>query len=206
MSQRELAERIGRHQTAIGPYERGEYAPPREIVEQLAVALETSPEYLAFGRDPHRATLPVIGRVGPGGLLFPLLEPAAPGPKLAEERLEALCIEDDSMAPVIRPGQLAIVAAGVGTDPCLWLGREVAAQLADGRQLLRRLAPAALKDRFDLAALAGPTLQNVELTSARPVIAVLWPEAVVWHDGRADLFGRSGFSRLTGGVEGTGVF
>ena len=38
MSQIELARRIGRHQTAIGPYERGEYAPPRDIVERLAVS------------------------------------------------------------------------------------------------------------------------------------------------------------------------
>ena len=54
MSQVELARRIGRHQTAIGPYERDEYEPPRDVVEKLAHVLETSPEYLYFGRSPQQ--------------------------------------------------------------------------------------------------------------------------------------------------------
>ena len=32
LSQVELARLIGRHQTVIGPYERDEYEPPRDIV------------------------------------------------------------------------------------------------------------------------------------------------------------------------------
>ena len=59
MSQVELARRIGRHQTAIGPYERDEYEPPRDVVEKLALVLETSPEYLYFGRSPTQIALPV---------------------------------------------------------------------------------------------------------------------------------------------------
>ncbi len=51
MSQVELARRVGRHQTTIGPYERDEYTPSRDIVERLASVLDTTPEYLLFGRD-----------------------------------------------------------------------------------------------------------------------------------------------------------
>ena len=64
MSQVELARRIGRHQTAIGPYERDEYEPPRDVVEKLALVLETSPEYLYFGRNPSQIALPVVGQSG----------------------------------------------------------------------------------------------------------------------------------------------
>ena len=71
MSQVELARRVGRHQTAIGPYERDEYEPPRDVVEKLALVLETSPEYLYFGRSPQQATLPVLGRLGRAGMLEP---------------------------------------------------------------------------------------------------------------------------------------
>ncbi|MCB1834358.1 MAG: helix-turn-helix transcriptional regulator, partial [Geminicoccaceae bacterium] len=46
MSQAELARLIGRHQTAIGPYERDEYMPARDIVAKLADILGTTPEYL----------------------------------------------------------------------------------------------------------------------------------------------------------------
>ena len=52
MSQVELARRVGRHQTAIGPYERDEYEPPRDVVEKLALVLETSPEYPVFRPQP----------------------------------------------------------------------------------------------------------------------------------------------------------
>ena len=71
MSQVELANRIGRHQTAIGPYERDEYEPPRDVVEKLASVLETSPEYLYFGRSPQQVTVQVVGRLGRAGLLEP---------------------------------------------------------------------------------------------------------------------------------------
>ena len=67
LSQVDLARLIGRHQTVIGPYERDEYAPPREIVERLAGALDTSPEYLFFGRSPRRSTIEVVGDIGPLG-------------------------------------------------------------------------------------------------------------------------------------------
>ena len=71
MSQVELARRIGRHQTAIGPYERDEYEPPRDVVEKLALVLETSPEYLYFGRSPPQIALPVVGRIGRAGCSRP---------------------------------------------------------------------------------------------------------------------------------------
>ena len=64
MSQVELARRIGRHQTAIGPYERDEYEPPRDVVEKLALVLETSPEYLYFGRNPQQIALPWSAELG----------------------------------------------------------------------------------------------------------------------------------------------
>jgi len=71
LRQAELARLVGRHQTAIGPYERDEYAPPPEIVERLARALDTSAEYLLFGRHPRRSAIPLVGRIGPGGLAEP---------------------------------------------------------------------------------------------------------------------------------------
>jgi transcriptional regulator with XRE-family HTH domain len=179
MSQLELARRVGRHQTAIGPYERGEYAPTGEILERLAMALETSPEYLLFGRDPRRASLPVLGHIGPACMLIqPAEGHAAATMRLAEERLTVAHVEDDLMAPVLRKGQLALLATGLTTDPSAWLGRDALVDLTDGRRLLRRLLPAAEPGRFDLAAHSGPTLHNLSVASARPVLGVLWPEAM----------------------------
>lgn len=179
LSQIELARRIGRHQTAIGPYERDEYAPPRAIVERLAEALETTPEFLVFGRQPGQAGLQVIGQIGPGGVLA--REESTRGPRiaaLATARLAAVLVEDDTMAPVLRSGQIALVAAAAEANADRLLGREVLAELEDGRALLRRLLPAAELGAYDLAAHAAPTLRGVRLARARALLGVLWPAAL----------------------------
>lgn len=177
MSQGELGRQIGRHQTSIGPYERGEYAPPRDVVERLAVALDTTPEYLLFGRDPRRIVLPVIGRAGIAGTVARPPAERSGHVRLADERLGAVPIEDDTMAPILRAGQLALVAIAA-VAPSLCLGREALVELADGRRLVRRLLPAAEPDRFDLACPAGPTLRGALVVAAQPVLGALWPEAL----------------------------
>ncbi|MEK0082197.1 helix-turn-helix domain-containing protein [Benzoatithermus flavus] len=181
MSQVELAQRIGRHQTAIGPYERDEYEPPRDVVEKLAAALDTSPEYLYFGRHPRQTALSVVGRLGRAGLLEPQDEPSAELVVLGDDRLQGYRLLDDSMAPVFRERQLVLVPAVASQKPVQLLGRDVLAELADGRVLLRRLLPAADPTRFDLAAYNASILPSVTLKSARPVVGVLWPEA--WSEG-----------------------
>jgi transcriptional regulator with XRE-family HTH domain len=177
ISQVELAQRIGRHQTAIGPYERDEYEPPREVIEKLAAALETSAEYLYFGRSPQRTALGVVGRLGRAGLLEPQGEPLIEPVSLKDAQLRGYRLLDDSMAPVFRPGQLVLTEAAPSHDPARLLGRDVLAELADGRTLLRRLLPAVDPDRFDLAAYNAPTLSSVALRTARTIAGALWPEA-----------------------------
>ena len=116
MSQVELAGRIGRHQTAIGPYERDEYEPPRDVVEKLAAVLDTSPEYLYFGRSPQRATLHVAGRLGAAGMLEPQADGSLEMLSLRDQQLRGYRVQDDTMAPVFRPGQIALVLAGAGVS------------------------------------------------------------------------------------------
>ena len=140
MSQVELARRIGRHQTAIGPYERDEYEPPRDVVEKLALVLETSPEYLYFGRSPLQIALPVVGRIGRAGLLEAANEPTMELVQLRDQQLRGYRVRDDSMAPVFRPGQLALTLSRqpAGRRQRCW-GATRWSSSPDGRVLLRRL-------------------------------------------------------------------
>lgn len=188
MSQVELAQRVGRHQTAIGPYERDEYEPPREVVEKLAAALETTPEYLYFGRNPQQTALAVVGRLGGAGLLEPQAEPVAELIRLRDGQIHGYRLLDDSMAPVFRERQVVLAPAVAVAEPGRLIGRDVLAELADGRVLLRRLLPGAEPGRFDLAAYNATTLMGVALQAARPVLGALWPEA--W--GEAAAGGRAG--------------
>ena len=158
MSQVELARRIGRHQTAIGPYERDEYEPPRDVVEKLALVLETSPEYLYFGRSPPQMALPVVGRHRPCRAARAAAgEPAGADQPARRAAARLPGRSDDSMAPVFRPRQIALVArAGAERTAASCSGRDALVELADGRTLLRRLMPSARPDRFDLAAYNAP--------------------------------------------------
>lgn len=176
LSQAELARRIGRHQTAIGPYERDEYMPSRDVVEKLAGALQTSPEYLQFGRSPHRSTLPRLGRLSAAGQL--VQTDRQPTLALAEERLVAITVDDEAMLPVFRPGQLVLVARVATRELEPLVGRHVVAELADGRQFLRRLLPAGETGGYLLAAYHAPTMGPLRPAAARLVVGLLEREAL----------------------------
>jgi len=179
LSQVDLARLVGRHQTVVGPYERDEYEPPRDIVEKLARVLETSPEYLYFGRSPLRSTIALAGRLGALGLLDgQSAEEGGAQLTLMDDQMLGFRVGDDSMAPVFRPGQIVLVGAGEGAVADQ-IGRDALAELADGRVLLRRLAPSADPGRHDLAAYNAPTLVGAVVRAARPVLGALWPEACV---------------------------
>ena len=177
LSQSELARRIGRHQTAIGPYERDEYMPSRDVVEKLAGALETSPEYLQFGRSPFRSHLPRLGSLGAAGQLRQTNR--LPSLAIAEERLVAMTVDDDAMLPVFRPGQLVLVGRVATNDLTPLVGRHVVAELADGRQFLRRLMPAAETGGYVLAAYQAPPIGPLRPVAARLVMGLLEREALV---------------------------
>jgi len=192
LSQAELSRQIGRHQTAIGPYERDEYMPARSVVERLAEALDTSPEYLYFGRSPQQTAIPLAGRVGAAGEVR-LAEAGADAAATAEggaearapaatvtireHRLMALRVADTTMRPVLSPGQTVLVAAAAERDVDAHLGRLVLAELGDGRRFLRRLLPSARRGRHDLAAFEAPTMREVEVARTNLVVGVLEPEA-----------------------------
>ncbi|GBD42647.1 hypothetical protein HRbin40_00102 [bacterium HR40] len=176
LSQVQLARAIGRHHSVIGPYERDEFLPARPVLERLAAVLGTSPEYLLFGRSPQRGHLPQLGSLGPAGVLRTgHHEVALLG--LRHEALMLVAIEDDSMAPVHRPGGFAVVEAAPQAVHEELFGREALAELADGRVVLRRLFPSASTGRYDLVAWNAPPLQAVEVRSVRPVVGFLHRQA-----------------------------
>ena len=178
MSQAELARHVGRHQTAIGPYERDEYMPGRDVVEKLASILDSSPEYLIFGRSPHRAELPVVGRIGAGTIVDERpRDRATPTLSIREEQLVLLEIADSSMSPAFPPGHLLVAASMSEERLERFIGRPVLAQLEDGRLMLRVLLPSRDRERYDLAASASPTLTSVRVRSVRPVLGTLAPDA-----------------------------
>lgn len=179
LSQAELARHIGRHQTAIGPYERDDYMPSRDVVEKLAQALETSPEYLQYGRSPYRSSLPRLGRLDAAGHLSQA--DRTPTLALAEDRMVALTIDDDAMRPVFRFGQTVLLARTPIHGPDHLIGRHVVAELACGRQFLRCLRPALEPDSYLLEAYQGPSIGPLRPVAVRLVLGTLEAEAMLGH-------------------------
>lgn len=178
LSQAELARSIGRHQTAIGPYERGEYMPARDVVEKLADVLGTSPEYLLFGRTPHQTQIPIMGRISERGVQDPdEANETTPFLLLDDWRLGAFRIADSSMEPTLPVGFIALVQQSDETDLAPLIGQIALVDLIDGRRFLRKLLPAAEENCVDLQALNGPTWPNIRLARAQLVLGCLSPAA-----------------------------
>jgi transcriptional regulator with XRE-family HTH domain len=176
LSQVELARLIHRHPTAIGPYERDEYAPPREVIDRIADLLDTTPEYLWFGRSPKRPVLVAAGRIGPGGAGLSL-EGQRPPLAVRVDRMQAWTVTDDANAPVYRQGQLVLVAADPA-DLAVLSGRDALVRLGDGRELLRRVLPGPALDVVLLCLAGGGGAMLAAVAEARPVLGVLEPGAV----------------------------
>lgn len=187
LSQVELARAVGRHQTAIGPYERDEYAPSREVVNRFAQVLETTPEFLLFGREPGTTSFAVHGAIGPGGMVGRTNEPMArKWLELKDRRMVIFEIGDDSMAPVIRLGSKILLAAEPAPYWDEFWGRDVLAELTDGRQLLRQLLPGPSAERVTLRAYNADIMHGVEIDAVQPVLGVFDP-AVFSQIGRQEI-------------------
>ena len=189
MSQVELARRIGRHQTAIGPYERDEYEPPRDVVEKLALVLETSPEYLYFGRSPTQIALPVR-RPASAAPVCSSRQPeptAGAGAACATSSCVGYRVRDDSMAPVFRPRQIVLaLATAPRRSPAQLLGPRCPGR---ARRRAHAVAPAAAERRP--RPLRPCRVQCARFypwsvcSAARSIVGVLWPDAWRESDGRA---------------------
>lgn len=181
VSQAELARLIGRHQSTIGPYERDEYMPARDIVERLASALDSSPEYLLFGRSPQRPSVPVLGRLTAAGTIESGSNAMISGQiALPHDRVVALLVTDDSMHPAFSQGDMALAESVRSGDISAAIGSAVLAELQDGRAFLRTLLPAAETGRYDLAAFNAPTWHSVAVTGIRKCIGRLVRDS--WSD------------------------
>lgn len=174
LSQSQLARAIGRHQTAIGPYERGEYMPARDIVDRMADVLGSSPEYLLFGRSPHRSQIEVSSELGPFAVARATEDRLDRTPLAIDDTsLVAYPLTDDTMAPAFRPGDYALVRRAEAPDLADLFGRNVMAEIADGREVLRQLWPSSTPDHYRLTAYNAPDWGQVAVVRAREVVGCL---------------------------------
>lgn len=143
-------------------------------------------EFLA-GRIGATAEVPVLGRVGAGAkvlidgqgetALYTLPCPAQLGP----DRLAAVEVEGDSMAPAIAPGSVLFYrrdhAEGAASE---YLGRVCIVETADGHVWAKQLRTGTQPGLYHLISVnpAADNLLDRPLRWASPVLLVLPPELV----------------------------
>ena len=148
--------------------------PARDIIERLAAALDSSPEYLCFGRSPHRPRVSVLGRLTAAGTIETGVNTLIPGDiTLPHDRIVGVLISDSSMRPAFDAGDIVLTETIATRDLTTAIGKTVLAELPDGRSFLRELQPAIESERFDLVAYNAPIWHNVTLSSIRKCVGRL---------------------------------
>ena len=109
-----------------------------------ARAFKVSPEWLAFGRGkPNTRTVRIAGKVGAGAVVLPIGDDPGDWTQTIESPPDflhdgvALVIDGDSQSPVYQEGDVVIIEGAVGKEDAD--GLECVVELADGRQMLKRV-------------------------------------------------------------------
>ena len=138
LSQAELAERIGVHQTAISQWEKGRTSPDRRSLMKLAKVLGVSCDTL-LGGAAENELIPVLGEIRAG---FPAeavenilgYEEITPQMARAGQHF-ALRVAGESMQPRFCPGDIVIVRKQADADS----GDIVAALVSDRDATVKKL-------------------------------------------------------------------
>lgn len=145
LQQKEIARRVGRTPPAVNHWFRSSVSPDAMLAE-LARILDVDPEWLLHGDLVNRRVeAPLVGGLSLNGQLTTYLQRSNSNrvgvPVPTRSKVFAVRVEDDSMAPVFRRGDLLILEANI-RQPEECLGMDALVTLPDDdRQLLRRVMP-----------------------------------------------------------------
>jgi len=150
-------------------------SPKADNLAKLAVALETTPEWLLAERGDEIAQgVPVMGFVGAGAYYKPFEDQGnldfAERPPNADDILGAAYVRGHSQHPVYRDGEI-IYFTSMTEAVDNFVGEDVIAELSDGSMLLKTLTLGTQSGRYTLNSHNAPPIENVEVVR---VAAVRW--------------------------------
>jgi len=171
-SRRSLSKKAGVGQTSVRDLLERTDNPGIGTLFKIAEALE-----LPFESISGAEQVPLLGRIGAGGLVAYINEDAepqfVPRPPLAPGPMMALEVVGDSMLPKYEPGDIIYVRRDHDGALPAYLNRYCAVHLADGGTYLKILASGSQTDRYTLRSLNAADMENVEVIWAAPVLFVM---------------------------------
>lgn len=155
-------------------HENGDRNPSRAAAKKYARAYKVRWEWLLEGEGNPTVREPMkphaVGYVGAGAEVIPLDDQGSGDPiDLPPPTAEAVIVKGDSMYPRYQDGEklLYLPERRSATD---LVGRECVVKLSDGRMLVKQIRRRIRGNRFDLASHNAPTIEDVEVEWAAPVM------------------------------------
>lgn len=162
--------------SAVTQWVKGDTTPDTENLDKLAQILNVSADWLLNGSEAEaNVEVALIGAVSLGGRFRRFNEQEQRKvrnlPVAISRPSVAVRVDDDTMAPVYRRGDLLILEY-IATSPNDCLGHDALVAVAgdSGRELLRRVMPGTNEGVFSLEAYNGSAVE-AEIVTARRVLA-----------------------------------
>lgn len=170
MDQQAAADRLGVSRTQISKYETNGHAVPDHVIARAADLFGVSPAFLRYGDlDNHMAK--VIGRVGAGGHIEAVQDEQTRYVEVPASWHDAVALEvsGTSCWPVYDDGDDIVIRGDRRLVESEILGRMCVVETADGLGLVKRVRRGAKPGTYTLESPNAPSIEDVELVSARPV-------------------------------------
>ncbi|NBC37338.1 helix-turn-helix domain-containing protein [Novosphingobium sp. FSY-8] len=182
LKQDEFGQRLQTNQSTVSRWERGAL-PDGVMLHRIAELANTTVEML-IGTDDIAVrpadSIPVVGFVGAGSAIYPYDDyPRGDGmdfverPPFVTGQAVAVEVRGDSLFPVAEDGWRLVYAGQQAVVEEEILNRLCVVQLADGRMLVKRVIRGTAPQRYHLASTNAPLIEDVEITWAARVKAII---------------------------------
>lgn len=175
LKQDDLADKAGLSRTQISKAETGYGGLSDPAVERIADVLGVTPAFLRYG-DRQRM-IQVTGLVGAYARVEAMPHDRPRWVQVPADWTDAFALEvvGDSCWPTYSPGDILVARGERRLNSGEIVGRMCVVETADGLSLVKRVRKGSRSGHYHLESPNAPTMEDVPLSSARPVKWVFHP-------------------------------
>lgn len=170
MDQEDLAQALGVSRTQVSKYETNGHQMPDYVVERAGQVFGVTPAFIRYG-DTDSRMAKVVGRVGAGGHVEAIEQPPWRFVEIPASWTDAIAleIEGTSCWPIYDDGDDIVVRGERRLIEEEIIGRMCVVETSDGLGLVKRVRRGSQRGLFTLESPNAPPIEDVRLSSARPV-------------------------------------
>jgi transcriptional regulator with XRE-family HTH domain len=168
--QEELADIIGVSRPQYSKYESGSHEPPEYVIARIADHYAVSPSFLRYGASDSRV-IPVTGLVGAGAQIEAREIHSDRVVEIPASWTDATAYEVHGLScwPIYDEHDVIVIRGEQRFNEQECLGRMCIVETVDGIGMVKRLRRGSAPGLYTLESPNAPAIEDVTLTSARPV-------------------------------------